>query len=755
MAGSISYNVFDNCDYIYRATSGGTSFSANLAGSAAFDYFDDSPTADDAIYFSSYTSNRTFAGLMLNVGTAMAGTDVVLAWEYYDWKNAAWTACHDITDNTSALTVTGSNEVNMPKQKQMGSITINGISSYSWVRLRLVSFTTVTEGGANATDRVTCGDGFVLISDYTDGSPCTFQIVYDWLAANAPETNPLQLGQNVFMFPDCNLNIASRLRSTQEIVFFGNFRNETTTLDMSYLHAGTKLGDDSYSHNDQSFFFFNAWMNTLGIASTSETKIYGGSLNAWWPIGATNRNEATYLGMSSGEWIGVNVFRTGYFTTANIINCIIKPGFIATRTPPAGLIGLDMKGNELTLLAYADGGVLKDTKRDAVTSSEVSFQTTRQNFIFWFIDQSRNCIDQPASGYPAFCYLSLGGNSNPTNVFFYDDSAGTYTDYTTAATNDTTGDVPISGDVGDILYIKQVSIWGTRMNIKSSLSSNDYEYIYEYYTAGAWKECPKVWDRTNNFTEAQDEFIAHTEGFATVTINSVSGYWFRIRIATKGTGTPAIDRIYVANSNVIGASEWNINEAYTMTFFVENSVGDPIVGAVITDVDGQGETYFLETIGCYTAETITSAETDIDVDDASMLSVGDYIYICFAYTSTYQTGEEIMKITNITGNTLTVDRGQLGTNAVQNTSYSGYEVFKYVQSAETDANGLTNALVFRRRKYYFDPINFSAYRDYVNFDDHSEHAITITKSGYITDPMPLTMDKKRVEVVKLENRREV
>ena len=78
MAGVITYNEDDDKKtplYIYRATSGGTVFSANLKDETAFDIFSDSAVVDDAIYFG---NTYSFSNLSFNIGTALAGVDVVL-----------------------------------------------------------------------------------------------------------------------------------------------------------------------------------------------------------------------------------------------------------------------------------------------------------------------------------------------------------------------------------------------------------------------------------------------------------------------------------------------------------------------------------------------------------------------------------------------------------------------------------------------------------------------------------------------------
>ena len=71
---------YNNFYTIFTTTNGGTTFSSNLATSTNWDYFNDSPQINDAIYF---RFSRALKGIKLYVGTPLNGTDVVLKWEYY------------------------------------------------------------------------------------------------------------------------------------------------------------------------------------------------------------------------------------------------------------------------------------------------------------------------------------------------------------------------------------------------------------------------------------------------------------------------------------------------------------------------------------------------------------------------------------------------------------------------------------------------------------------------------------------------
>lgn len=161
---------------IYRATAGGVTFSANLSGatSATMDYFVDSPTANDAIYFgrSANLVNKggetgllgAFHNITFNVGTAIAATSHTLVWEY--WKNDETWATLTVTDNTNGFTTTGSNTVTFipPVDWWAYGLTHAQLKHYAWVRVRLSAFSSFTEGGANQTDNIKCGENILRMT---------------------------------------------------------------------------------------------------------------------------------------------------------------------------------------------------------------------------------------------------------------------------------------------------------------------------------------------------------------------------------------------------------------------------------------------------------------------------------------------------------------------------------------------------------------------------------------------------------------
>ena len=202
---ALSYNANKyNISYVIRATSGGTVFSANLVGTA-FDYFTDTAIPNDAIYFT--TNNTTcFSDLYLNVATPLVGVDVVLVWEYYA-EGIGWRPIHDLTDGSNGFTTAGAVRIRFPIQAKQFYTTIGVAASKSMVRCRIVSLTSISEGGANTVDTPQYSDGYLDVTGYTDASPCYWETIYSWLATNAPETKPQQIAADTFKFDNIKFRI--------------------------------------------------------------------------------------------------------------------------------------------------------------------------------------------------------------------------------------------------------------------------------------------------------------------------------------------------------------------------------------------------------------------------------------------------------------------------------------------------------------------------------------------------------------------
>jgi hypothetical protein len=667
--GTIAYNDTDyDCSYIYTATSGGTVFSANLKDSTAFDLFPDTPTADDAIYFSRRTPN--ISDIKVNVGTALAGTDVVLIWEH--WSNG-WKTIPRLNDETVGFTKTGTNTVKFPiPPVQQYSTTVNGVNTF-WIRCRLVSFTAVTEGGATTTDKVKTHDGLVTVTDYTEGSPCTFDLIYDYLNTDYPEVGATKNGKS-FCFNHCSLTISSYMTSNDETVYLGN--GGRTLYDFDYLQLGTRISD-YYGVHGSALMFSYSGENSLNLRANNN--FYGSYIGSYTYNADAGYNKSylqvypvfiagTYVQCTFEAGAGMKFARSG---TCVVRNCNLisegnNTGGIWGR-PPSTFDRSYIVLNARSAAFYNFGGTF--TNADFYRNFAGPYFNWRQlghAKILNLINPISSLGTQGTTSATAIISRSGGGKSNILNCFFYDDSAGTYTDYTTEATNDTINDVPINGDVGDILYIKPLrqAIWTayqSSLYFTISSQANDYTYVVEYYKKNVgWTAVPFSWDMTLNFTTTGFLYTG-VEGFATTTINGVSGYWFRIRITGKGSGTPMLTRIQ--ESTQTGAHGWHIYEKYTFDLKVQDIAGTGISGATVSMANKDGTSEF---------------------------------------------------------------------------------------SVTTDADGLITQQTVTHLDHHFDPLTFTTQYQGIGETEYSPFTLTISKSGYQTKTMVLTMDRKRSQVVTLE-----
>lgn len=169
--------------HIFTTTSGGTVFSSDLRSSTTFDFFANSPSVNDAIYFS-YMSYNPFRGtgcwhnLTINVGTARTNSGVGI-WEY--WNGSAWTTL-TVTDNTNGFTNTGDNTVlfSIPTDWKERVLTGSSYTSNIYlVRYRLSDVTGIVEGGANTTTKVRVNSNTVVITGYSSSTPCGLLDIYN------------------------------------------------------------------------------------------------------------------------------------------------------------------------------------------------------------------------------------------------------------------------------------------------------------------------------------------------------------------------------------------------------------------------------------------------------------------------------------------------------------------------------------------------------------------------------------------------
>jgi len=574
---AITYNtVAANLGYIFTTTGAGTVFSANQTANVAFNYFANNAVVNDAIYFSGPSANNgKLSDLNLTVGTPMAGTGITLVWEYYCNTTTSWRTCHNLTDGSNGFTTSGVVKVVFPIQANSYYVTLNGISSYSWVRCRITALTTITNGGANATTRITCSDGTVNISGYTDGSPCTWQIVYDWIVANAPGIGATQIAKSVFKFDNCMFNIASTLRSNSETVFIGNGA-WGPMINIAFLWSGTKVGTNGWSNTSDYFFCFTAPNNFLTTATT--TRVYGGRWDFFKNTvdGITTLSPAGYLGVGSGEWIGAYLKNSGYFSSALMDRCTVDGGLITAATVAVYPTNLQIANAGANI--WSIYGISVDIASVNYSLPTVAVITSTamygpQGNIVNIINPNPGLPDQ--TGSVKTIGRALGVLTNFVQVLFYDANATTYTDYTTAASNVTADDVPLGANVGDILYLYPVNTteYTRQYSLEFTITAqaNNFVYALEYYKASVWTDMGLAFgDLTNNLSQTGTLYVPTDSSWSTATINGVAAKWLRLRVVSAGTGTPKATKIQFRPQGGI----WNggvVNEKYSYDLSVTDT----------------------------------------------------------------------------------------------------------------------------------------------------------------------------------------
>ena len=148
-------------------------YSADLSGSSAWDYFTDDCTENDAIYLgNSYFED--WQDIKFYVGTAFSANSVTFVWEYYS-TSKVWTTL-TVNDGTNNFSFTGERWVCFDSPLDSKETTVNGIGGH-WIRVRIAAVDTPTEGGAQSTQVVKCRNRTILVDNYASGSPANFDSI--------------------------------------------------------------------------------------------------------------------------------------------------------------------------------------------------------------------------------------------------------------------------------------------------------------------------------------------------------------------------------------------------------------------------------------------------------------------------------------------------------------------------------------------------------------------------------------------------
>ena len=584
---AISYNSTQaNLSYIFTTTSGGTVFSSNLAPSTAFNYFSNTAVVNDAIYFC-FTS-VSFSNLYLNVGTAMAGTGINLAWEYFCRSTSTWRTCHNLTDGSNGFTTLGAVTVKFPLQANMDLTTVNSISNITAVRCRITAITTITNGGAQSSVTIKKSDGKIAVTGYSDGAPCTWLDIYNWVIANASEIGATKISSDTFKFDNCAISISngSTLRSVNEKIYMGN-GCRCPVLLIAGLWSGTKAGTNGWQSASSYFFCYFSSSNILTSGST--TRVFGG-IWEWFTNtvdGLTCTPSGTYLGVTDGEWRGVYCRQSGYFSTAIMDRCIVDGGLItasAVTNYPTNL-SIANPGSSIWSM-FGVGNTIPGVTYGAPTSALMTIvaaynATPAQQYNF--VNPNPSFGNQTDA--VKVITRSLGSLANITNCFFYNSTTTLFTDYTTQSQSATVDDVPLNGSVGDIYYFKTsigITNYQTALSFTITSQTNNYVYAYEYWNGSTWVALVpgvSLFDTTNNFQQTGIVYFGTYANWASTTVNGSTGWFVRIRITTAGTGSPSVSKIEQRPQAGIG--NWKLNENYYYNLKVNNNSSTAIQSANI------------------------------------------------------------------------------------------------------------------------------------------------------------------------------
>lgn len=156
-----SYNIYTEAAITHIYTDDGGSISSDISEDIAFDYFPDDAAVNDAIYFGRL--RYRFRNLEIYVGTQFVATSVTFTWEYYD--GSSWVALANVV-NDDAFEKAGGQTItfDMPKDWIFYKNASYGNTWIYFIRARISTIDTPTEGGAQSTQKVEGGDNTITVT---------------------------------------------------------------------------------------------------------------------------------------------------------------------------------------------------------------------------------------------------------------------------------------------------------------------------------------------------------------------------------------------------------------------------------------------------------------------------------------------------------------------------------------------------------------------------------------------------------------
>lgn len=615
---------YNNFYTIFTATNGGTTFSSNLASSTNWDYFSDSPQINDAIYF---RFSRALKGIKLYVGTPLNGTDVVLKWEYYGVNGngvRGWYELEVYNDTTNNLTNIGEGFVEFMTYHGLYEYYVNGVRGL-WIRLRLINFTNISEGGNQSTQTAQYDQYYLYPTNSTADSPYTLEDVKTYMDTNYPHW-PVTRNGNQYVLDFLIDNRGQYLKTQNEYLVIGN-GNEGDFIYWGNLLAGTK--DASGMTKNGSTIYMRVGGSCGGTVNfNSNAKVYDSrmTLGTYWGWYYDDQSKNSYMPCSGG-YFGINtgefqdttleggngqgynnnpIFRNVLFHTNIWIMSGGTPTFDdVSISKPEGTFG--------GFYTYNGGFTLKNFKYGEFSRLFYLYQTYT-DIIINVINPSPALSDLSSSPYTI--QRQKYTLTDIRSVQNYDNTSG-FTDQTAEARDDTADDVSLTGktgdpEVGDAIYFKIRDSseyswnWGLVLNVTMGSTVNtDNIYTWERYASGGWVELipnEDIWDLTKSgnysFAHSGKIYIRRWAGTPYYTdINGVNGAWIRARITTAGSSKPVASKIQQTSRMDTGISNWRLYEKYTFNLKVIDRNNNPISGATITLKDKDDTEMFSVTTG--------------------------------------------------------------------------------------------------------------------------------------------------------------
>lgn len=207
-------------------------------------------------------------------------------------------------------------------------------------------------------------------------------------------------------------------------------------------------------------------------------------------------------------------------------------------------------------------------------------------------------------------------------------------------------------------------------------------------------------------------------------------------VVTRHHYFEALDCTWANNNKFIfdkgnGELSENIRHVYNHLFnlTIVDEAGDGISGAAVALTDQYGNSQLYTNIGGYAAANYDMDDTTITVNDGTLFTVDKY----------YKLYEEVMKVTDINANVLTVDRAQNGTTPFDANASTLAILYEQEDSVATDADGvIPEHKVIEYAFFRFGDGVTSAKTEYT----YSPYTLTVSKSGFRTYTGVITIDKK-------------